>query len=251
MGGAVLTGGLKAGVLTQSEVAVYHPDPGRRSQLAEQYQVAQVDDEGVHRAERILVAVKPQSFPDVAPLIARRGVPFISLMAGVPAEAIARKLGSRRVVRTMPNLGASRGMSTTALACLTEATDEDVCFAERLFSAVGSVHRIPERLFDAFTGLAGSGPAFAAMVAESLADGGVRVGFDRRTARELSREVLLATAHLLEDQSPSELKDAVSSAGGTAIAGVKALELHGLRHALIEAVERASERAAQLRQGDE
>jgi pyrroline-5-carboxylate reductase len=251
MGGAVLSGALRSKVLTGDDVGIYHPDPERRAELCEAHGVACLDDEGVHRAERVLIAVKPQSFPEVAPLIARRTASFITLMAGVPAEVVARRVGSRRVVRAMPNLGARLSLSTTALAPLSEASAEDVSFAERLFAAIGTVHHIPERLFDAFTGLAGSGPAFAAVVAESLADGGVRVGFPRRTARELAREVLLATARLLEDVEPARLKDEVSSAGGTAIAGIKALERHGLRFALIDAVEQAAERAAQLRREDQ
>lgn len=247
MGSAVLTGALRAGVVATGEVGIYHPDPARRTQLSELHNVICLDDEGVHRAERVLIAVKPQSFPEVAPLIAQRTASYISLMAGVPAEAVARRVGSRRVVRTMPNLGARVGMSSTALAFLSEANDEDIAFAESLFSAVGTVHHLPERLFDAFTGLAGSGPAFAAVVAEALADGGVRAGFPRNLARDLTREVLLATAHLLEEEEPARLKDEVSSAGGTAIAGIRALESHGLRFALMEAVAEAAKRATELR----
>lgn len=247
MGSAVLTGALRAGVVDAREVGIYHPDQARREQLSERYGVGCLDDDGVHQAERLLIAVKPQSFPEVAPLIARRTASYISLMAGVPAETVARRVGSRRVVRTMPNLGARIGMSSTALAYLSEANESDIEFAENLFSAVGTVHHLPERLFDAFTGLAGSGPAFAAVVAEALADGGVRAGFPRSVARDLTREVLLATAHLLEEEEPSQLKDEVSSAGGTAIAGVRALELHGLRFALMEAVEQAAKRAGELR----
>jgi pyrroline-5-carboxylate reductase len=247
MGAAVLTGAIRAGVVDSGEVGIYHPDPDRRSRLSDEHGVPGLDDDGVHHAERVLIAVKPQSFPEVAPLIARRTGSYLSLMAGVPAESVARRVGSRRVVRTMPNLGARLGMSSTALAHLSEATAEDVAFGEELFAAVGTVHHIPERLFDAFTGLAGSGPAFAAVVAEAFADGGVRVGLSREVARELTREVLLATAHLLAHQDPSSLKDEVCSAGGTAIAGVRALERRRLRFALIDAVEQAAERASELR----
>lgn len=246
MGAAVLTGALRAGVLGAAEVGIYHSNPARADELAACYGVTALDDEGIHRAERILIAVKPQSFTEVAPLIAKRTAPYISLMAGVSAQAVARRVGSRRVVRVMPNLGARVGLSATALAHLPEATEEDVAVAERLFGAVGTVHHLPEHLFDAFTGLAGSGPAFAGVVAEALADGGVRVGFSRRVARELTREVLLAAARLLEEQEPASLKDEVASAGGTAIAGVRALERHGLRFALMEAVEQAALRAAEL-----
>ncbi len=246
MGGAVLTGALRAGVLESSEVGIYHPSDRRRDEMAHRFGVRALDDDGVDTAERVLIGVKPQAFEAVAPLIARRGGCFLSIMAGVPADAIARRVGSRRVLRAMPNLGARVRLSSTALAGLPEATAEDVAFADDLFSAVGRVHRIPESLFDAFTGLAGSGPAFAAVVAEALADGGVRAGFRRDVARDLSRQVLLATARLLEDSGPADLKDEVASPGGTAIAGVRALEEHGVRYGLLRAVEEAAARAGEL-----
>lgn len=251
MGGAVLTGALKAGVLVQDEVGIYHPDENRREQLAERYQVRPLNDDELHHAERVLIAVKPQYFDDVAPLIAQRNASYISLMAGVSAAAIARRVGSNRVVRAMPNLGASVGLSATALAHLPQATPDDISMAERLFRAVGTIYAVPERLFDAFTGLAGSGPAFAAVFAEALGDGGVRVGFNRETARDLARQVLMATAKLLEDKPPAALKDEVASAGGTAITGVTALEQYGLRYATIKAVEDASARATALSREDE
>jgi pyrroline-5-carboxylate reductase len=251
MGGAVLTGALRAGVLHAGEVGVYHPDERRRTELAGRYGVTELDDEGVHRAERILIGVKPQAFERVAPLIARRSACYLSIMAGVPADAIARRVGSRRVVRAMPNLGARVRLSATALAALPDASADDVAFAEALFDAVGRVHRLPESQFDAFTGLAGSGPAFAAILAEAMADGGVRAGFGRETARELARQVLHATARLLEDDGPADLKDEVASAGGTAIAGVRMLERHGARYAMMRAVEEAALRASELSREDE
>jgi pyrroline-5-carboxylate reductase len=246
MGGAVLAGALRAGLLEPTEVGIYHPDAERRTRLAEQYGVQTLDDEGVHRAERVLIAVKPQSFEAVAPLVAQRQGSYVSLMAGVTVATIATRLGSTRVVRAMPNLGARVAVSATALAWGPETPLADREFAHALFEGVGSVFPMPESLFDPFTGLAASGPAFAAVVAEALADGGVRVGFTRDVARDLARHVLLATARLLEDELAAELKDEVASAGGTAIAGLKALERHGLRYALIDAVEAASERAREL-----
>jgi pyrroline-5-carboxylate reductase len=251
MGGAVLTGALKAGVLKAKEIGIYHPNTKRRNELAKQFGVATVDDDGMHHAERVLVAVKPQYFDDVAPLIAQRNASYISLMAGVSAGAIAKRVGSNRVVRAMPNLGAKIGLSATALSHLPQATQDDITMAEKLFSAIGTVYHVPESLFDAFTGFAASGPAFAAVVAEAFADGGVRVGFNRATAKDLARQVLLATAKLLENANPADIKDEVASAGGTAITGVKALEQHGLRYALIEAIEAASNRASELSREDD
>lgn len=251
MGGAVLTGALRAGVLRAEDVGVYHPDEDRRAALAGEYGVEALDDDGVRRAERILIGVKPQAFDRVAPLIARRSACYLSIMAGVPAETIARRVGSRRVIRAMPNLGARVRLSSTAVAGLPDAGQEDMAFATELFGAIGSVHTVPESLFDAFTGLAGSGPAFTAVFAESLADGGVRAGFGRDTARALARQVLLATATLLEEDRPADLKDEVASAGGTAIAGLRALERHGVRYAVMHAVEEAASRAHELSREDD
>lgn len=250
MGGAVLQGAVGSGLLRTDEIAIYHPNSRRAAELSDRFGVGTVDDQGLHRAERLLLAVKPQSFARVAPAVAQPGALFISLMAGVTAQSIAARVGSRRVIRAMPNLGASLGVSATALTALPEATAEDVAMARSLFDAVGSVYELREELFDAFTGMAGSGPAYAAVVAEALADGGVRVGLDRTTARDLARQVLLATARLLETKHASELKDEVSSAGGTAIAGVRTLERHRLRFALIDAIEEATKRAGELRKED-
>ncbi len=246
MGGAVLQGALAAGALKQDEVAIFHPNPRRLAELTERFGVAGVDDAGLHDAQHVLLAVKPQSFAKVAPIVAQRHASFISLMAGVTAETIARRVGSMRVIRAMPNLGAGLGVAATALTWLPEATADDVALARRLFGAVGRVYDLREELFDAFTGMAGSGPAYVAVMAEALADGGVRVGLDRSLARDVARQVLLASAKLLETRHPSELKDEVSSAGGTAIAGVRTLERHRLRFALIDAIEEATRRAGEL-----
>jgi pyrroline-5-carboxylate reductase len=246
MGSAVILGALRAGGLQPADLGVFHPDPERREALAARFGVRPLDDAGVHQAERVLIAVKPQSFERVAPLIARRHAGYVSLMAGVTLATLAKRLGSARVVRAMPNLGARVGASATALAWTPETTEADLRFARALFRGCGTVYDVPENLFDAFTGLSGSGPAFAALVAESLADGGVRVGFHRDVARDLARQVLLATARLLETTDPAAIKDEVASPGGTAIAGVRTLERHRLRFALIDAIEAASERAAEL-----
>lgn len=246
MGGAVLTGALSAGVLAARDVGIWHTNALRAIELAERYGVRAVDDDGLAAASHVLLGIKPQALPEISPLIARRGACFISLLAGVSIETLHQSLHSSRIIRAMPNLGARVGLSSTALAASAEATGHDTELADRLFRAVGSVWQLPEQLFDAFTGLAGSGPAFAAVIAEALADGGVRSGLQRPLARELAREVLLATAMLLEADTPAALKDEVASPGGTAIAGVRALEQHGMRFSLIEAVEQASRRASEL-----
>jgi len=176
------------------------------------------------------------------------GASFISIMAGVSAESLSAHLDSNIITRAMPNLGSRIGLSATAITSSPEATTKQIDFAINLFESVGNVYTIPETLFDAFTGLAGSGPAFAAVVAEAMADGGVRVGFTREMSADLVRQVLLATAQLLKAKGPAAIKDEVSSAGGTTITGIKALEKHRIRYALIDAIEAATSRAKQLRE---
>lgn len=251
MGNAVIRGAIRAGLLQPEDVGVYHPDPNRRATLAAIHSAVPVDLDAVQAAERVLIAVKPQSFLQVAPTIARAGGSFISLMAGVTTGRMASRLASKRVVRAMPNLGASVGASATALAWHPEAPQGDQDFARALFEAVGNVYEVPESLFDAATGLAASGPAFVALFAEALADAGVRVGFGRDLARELSRQVLVASAKLLEAKHAGELKDEVASAGGTAIAGIRAMERHRVRFAVMDAIEEATARANALSGSDD
>src|SRR5699024_61967 len=139
MGGAVLTGALQAGVLAAADVGIWHANALRGIELAERYGVQAVDDDGVAAAGTVLLAVKPQSFTAVASLIARRDACFISLMAGVSLATLSRSLGSSRVIRAMPNLGARVGLSSTALACAEDVRGADRETARSLFEAVGSV----------------------------------------------------------------------------------------------------------------
>jgi len=158
-----------------------------------------------------------------------------------------RRLGTRRVVRAMPNLGATIGKSSTAVVAPREAEEAgDLEFAKELFATVGDVYGLPERLFDAFTAMSASAPAYLAMVAEALADGGVRQGIPRAQALQLAADVLIATGELLRKKHPAILKDEVSSPGGTTIYGLAAMEARGVRAALIEAVDAATLRGHQL-----
>lgn len=246
MGGAILEGIVENALYPLEEIGIYEVNSARALELHERLGVKILDDTTIHQVERVVIAVKPQHFKQLAPLIAGRSSCYISIMAGVAAKTIAESVASRRVIRVMPNLGARVGLSSTALSHLPEATEEDVAVATQLFESIGSVHPMKENLIDAFTGLSGSGPAFAAVFAEALADGGVRCGFSRSVAQDLARQVLLASAELLKESKPADLKDEVSSAGGTSITGVRALEQHGMRFAVMQAVEAASTRAKEL-----
>jgi len=152
----------------------------------------------------------------------------------------------------MPNTPALVLEGATAVARAAGLDPGDLELAHEIFSAVGKVVILDEGLLDAVTGLSASGPAYVALVIEALADGGVRAGLDRQTAMTLAIQTVLGSARLLLEtgKHPAELKDMVSSPGGTTIAGIQALEEGGLRSALINAVERATLRSKELGRGE-
>jgi pyrroline-5-carboxylate reductase len=155
------------------------------------------------------------------------------------------------MIRVMPNTPALVLEGATAIARAAGLEEGDLDTARQIFEAVGRVVILDEEMMDAVTGLSGSGPAYIALVVEALADGGVRVGLDRKTAMTLAMQTVLGSARLLIDTGmhPGQLKDMVSSPGGTTITGIHTLEAGGLRRTLIDAVERATQRSRELGQG--
>jgi pyrroline-5-carboxylate reductase len=148
----------------------------------------------------------------------------------------------------MPYVAALALAGATAISAGTHATEKDLRAASALFEAVGRVVTLDESLLDAVTGLSGSGPAYIMLMIDALADGGVKVGLHRDTALLLAAQTVYGAAKLLLDTGdhPGRLKDMVTSPGGTAIAGLHTLESGGLRRTLIDAVEVATLRAAEL-----
>lgn len=206
------------------------------------------------RADILILAVKPQQFTavlaELAPQIEPRHL-IISIAAGIPLSALARSLGAdRRLVRVMPNTPCLVGESASAYCTGGTATPEDQQLVARLLSAVGLAVPLPESMLDAVTGLSGSGPAYVCLMIEALADGGVKVGLPRDVALKLAAQTVLGTARMVLEtlQHPGQLKDAVASPGGTTIAGLHALERHGVRGALMDAVEAATNRSRELGQ---
>jgi pyrroline-5-carboxylate reductase len=254
MAEALVKGLLRAGTAAQAEVVCAEPRAERREELANRYGVTMVTSnlEAAEQCDIVVLSVKPQTMDDlldeIAPAIDHRKL-VISIAAGFSIQAIARKLGAGvRIVRTMPNMPALVGAGATALARGAHATDVDLGEAKKLFEAVGIAHVVDEHLLDAVTGLSGSGPAFTFLAIEALADGGVKVGLARPVAMALAAQTVMGAAKLVLEtgEHPGRLKDQVTSPGGTAIAGVHALEEGGLRAALIAAVEAATRRSHEL-----
>ncbi|WP_242344514.1 pyrroline-5-carboxylate reductase [Anaeromyxobacter terrae] len=254
MAEAFVKGLLRAGTATAAEILCAEPRPERRDEVAQRYGVTAVSSnlEAAEQADIIVLSVKPQTMEslldEIAPAVDHRKL-VISIAAGVSIAAIGRKLGAGvRIVRTMPNTPALVGAGATALARGAHATDADLEQARALFQAVGTTVVVEEQHLDAVTGLSGSGPAFLFLVIEALADGGVKVGLARPVAMALAAQTVLGSAKLVLEtgEHPGRLKDQVTSPGGTAIAGVHALEQGGLRAALIAAVEAATRRSREL-----
>jgi pyrroline-5-carboxylate reductase len=173
----------------------------------------------------------------------------ISVAAGVPIAVLEARLpAGTRVVRVMPNTPALVGAGATAISPGNHATPDDLKITEQIFRSVGMTVVLDEEQLDAVTGLSGSGPAYIFLVIEALSDAGVKVGLSRYNALALAAHTVLGSAKLLIETGdhPGQLKDMVTSPGGTAIAGLHTLEAGGLRTTLINAVEAATRRSREL-----
>jgi pyrroline-5-carboxylate reductase len=258
MGEALLSRLLSQGLYAPDEILLGEPSPERRGVLYEQYAIKTTDSnrEVIEAGKVILLAVKPQAFdvvakdfqavhceiaPEVPPLV-------LSILAGLPLAKLEEAMPGWPVVRAMPNTPSTVGAGMTAFTLGAHASEQHGKLAYEIFSAVGQVVQVPEGMMDAVTGLSGSGPGYVSIVIEALADGGVASGLPRAIAKQLALQTVLGTAQLLQKTGmhPAELKDRVTSPGGTTIAGIACLEELGMRSALIEAVRTASSRSREL-----
>jgi pyrroline-5-carboxylate reductase len=211
--------------------------------------------DAARQAETILLAVKPQVMGRVLEAlkdtVGEKHL-VISIAAGISTAAIAEHFPHPvRVIRVMPNTPALVLEGVSAVTRGRYAAPQDLETARRLFEAVGKVVVVDESLMDAVTGLSGSGPAYVFLVIEALADAGVKVGLPRDVALALAAQTVRGSARLVLEtgKHPGELKDMVTSPGGTTIAGLHALEQGAVRAALVNAVEAATRRSQELGKG--
>lgn len=204
----------------------------------------------VAEADVIVLAVKPQMIADVMAELASTDKLFVSIIAGTPLATLSAGLKTARIIRVMPNTPCLVGAGAAAYALDSGATPADGDLVGKLLSSVGIAFELSERLLDAVTGLSGSGPAYVYTMIEALSDGGVRAGLARPTAAALAAQTVLGAAQMVVStgEHPGVLKDRVTSPGGTTIAGLQVLERHGVRSALIDAVEAATNRSQELGQ---
>lgn len=264
VGGGVMAEALLSRLIAQQlyrpeDVLVSEPQAHRRDFLAQKYGVKVTSDNRAAAAvsDVLLLAIKPQVFEAVAIELAAgdgerpEGVSLpvvVSILAGVSLSKLEAAFGRQPVIRAMPNTPATVGAGITAIAPGKTVSKSQMEQANTIFQSVGEVVEVPESLMDAVTGLSGSGPAYVAIMIEALADGGVAAGLPRAIASKLALSTVLGTARLLQETAlhPAQLKDSVTSPGGTTIAGIAQLERASFRSALIEAVLAAKERSQQL-----
>ncbi len=271
MGKAILSGGVNAKLLTPSRVCVAEHDDTRRARIAAlgvkvvpdaREALAWLGKSAPIPAEgQVLLAIKPQSLSTLAAECGAQptgetlphpcaGRIIISILAGITSERIHRELGGDcNVIRAMPNLPASIGKGATALCVGKGATDADTAFAELLFKGVGSlVLRIEERLMDAFTALAGSGPAYVFYLAQAMIQAGIDLGFTLEQSTSITRATIAGSGLLLEQssQSPTDLRAAVTSKGGTTQAATEVLDEAGVTKTFIAAIQAAEARGRDL-----
>ena len=257
IGEAMIRGLLQAALVPAQDIAASDARPERLAQIARQHGIRPCADNAtlVRESDVIVLAVKPQIMAAVCEEIARavdKSKLIISLAAGVSTTTLRQHLPHvERLIRVMPNTPALVLEAVTAIARADGLEKGDLETAQALFGAVGRVVVLDEEALDAVTGLSGSGPAYVAIVIESLADGGVKMGLDRATAMTLAAQTVLGSAKLILETGthPGQLKDMVASPGGTTIAGISALEEGGVRRTFINAVERATLRSRELGKG--
>lgn len=263
-GGAMaeaLVAGLVAAGVTPARLRVSEPVAGRRDQLTARFGigVSASNAEVVAGSDLVVLAVKPGIVASVLREIVATDAAtaarplWLSIAAGIPLARLAALLApGARIVRAMPNTPALVRAGVTAFVAGDACSDSDRALARALCETVGSVWEAPsEALLDAVTGLSGSGPAYVFVFLEALCDAGVRVGLPREAASLLATQTVLGSARLALEtgRHPAQLKDQVTSPGGTTIAGLARLEAGGLRAAIYDAVAASAERSRQL--GDE
>ncbi|APU12539.1 MULTISPECIES: pyrroline-5-carboxylate reductase [Actinoalloteichus] len=259
IGEALLSGLLSAG-RRASDLLFTERHPQRAAELAERYGVRAVDvPAAAEEADVLVVAVKPQDIEplldELEPRLAHRGGSdrprslVVSLCAGLPTGLFEARLPEgTSVVRVMPNTPMLVGEAMSVISAGRHATDEQLDLVEELLGSVGKVRRAPEGQQDAVTALSGSGPAYFFYLVEAMIDAGILVGIPRAMAAELIVQSAVGAATMLRgaEGHPVMLREAVTSPAGTTIAAIRELEKHGVRAALLDAIEAARDRSVEL-----
>jgi pyrroline-5-carboxylate reductase len=257
IGEALLSGLLSSGWREASEIVITNRGAERVAELHERYGVEATADNAaaIAGAGIVVVAVKPQ---DIDALLAQIGAHLtteqtvVSVAAAIPTAYIEERIADGvPVVRAMPNAPATVHEGMAGICAGSHAGDDQLALAEELLSHLGRVVRVPETWMDAITAVSGSGPAYFALLAEAMIEAGILLGLSREISTTLVVQTMFGTAKQLRDQGmhPVELRESVTSPGGTTIAAIRELEQAGVRAAFLNAIQAAMDRARELADG--
>ena len=259
MGEALVSGLIRSGGREPAEIMVTARREDRAKELAERFgvQTSLSNPEAAAWASTLVLTVKPQ---DMDALLEQVGGAVtdqhlvVSFAAGIRCATIEANLDQDvPVVRVMSNVPVLVDEAMSVISPGAAAEDKHLAIAEELLGSVGRVLRLPEKHQDAVTATSGSGPAYFALLAEAMIDGCILLGLSRDVATELIVQTMLGTAKMLRDtgQHPVELREMVTSPGGTTIAAIRHLEQAGVRAAFLNAIDAARERSAELAKGSD
>jgi pyrroline-5-carboxylate reductase len=259
IGESLLAGLLSSGWRNVDEIVATGRREERLREVAERHGVRTTlsNAEAVAGAAIVVIAVKPQDFDLLLGEIGGLLTPeqtVLSVAAAIPTAQIEARLSTGvPVVRAMPNAPSLVHEGMAGICAGAHAADEHLALAEDVLSHLGSVVRVPERAMDAVTAVSGSGPAYFALLAEGMIEAGILLGLSREVSTQLVVQTMLGTARLLRDERihPVELREGVTSPGGTTIRAIQELESAGVRAALFNAIEAAMERSKELAAGQQ
>ena len=257
IGSAIARGMIKAGLVTKDQVMASDVSDALRQAIAKELdiKITPDNDQLCDFADVVILAVKPQIVEPVAKEIAKKlgkSKLLISVAAGVPISRIEAGLEKgARVVRVMPNISCVVGAGAAGYAGGTNTSAQDLEICGSILNSFGVGLPVEEKYLDAVTGLSGSGPAYVFLFMEALADGGVQVGLTRDVALKLAMQTVYGAARMALESAKhlGELKDEVTSPGGTTIAGLYTLEQRGFKGAVMEAIVNATRRSQELGKG--
>ena len=255
MGEALLSGLLRAGT-SPGDVVVTARREERAAALRDKHGVTVEANADAARADTVLLAVKPQDMGALLVEIAETVTPdqlVVSMAAGIPTAFVERRLAPGvPVIRVMSNTPVLVDEAMSAMSSGAHATEEHLQRTEAIFAPVGKTIRVPESQQDAVTALSGSGPAYFFFLVEAMIDAGILLGLPRAVAHDLIVQTAIGAAVMLRDtgEHPVTLREAVTSPAGTTINAIRELENHGVRAALLAALEAARDRGRELATGE-
>ena len=244
MAEAIIAGALKAKILKPGFITAVDISKARTDHLAKTYKIKTASDASnvISDADIIVLAVKPQMFAAAAGKSLAAKAPakaiVVSIMAGKSIKEIEQVFAKQSVIRVMPNTPLAVGEGMTVLSRGKGVTDNQIKEIENIFATCGKTLELPESQIDAVTGISGSGPGFLFVIIDAMADAGVLAGLPRDVAIKLAAQTVCGSGKMVLESGkhPSQLRDQVTSPGGTTIAGIAEMEAAGIRAGMIDAV---------------